>query len=204
MLIVLLTGCGDSAKGNKSVDQATNQNQIQSNTEEKIHFYYTANESGSVSKIDAATNEVVDTITEADGAPHGCRISKDSKFAYVANMGEDTISVVDIENNKEVRKITVGKTPVTTGITSDGKTLAATVNSENVLAIIDLSTDKVEKVAVGKGPAQVYIEPDYKYAFVANQGTKDAPSNTVLKIDMSTKKVVATYRNRKRSSRNSS
>jgi len=29
-------------------------------------------------------------------------------------MGEDTISVVDINNNKEVRKITVGKTPVTT------------------------------------------------------------------------------------------
>ncbi|HEX9026818.1 MAG TPA: hypothetical protein VF839_10215, partial [Clostridium sp.] len=30
-------------------------------------------------------------------------------------MGEDTISIVDIENNKEVKKITVGKTPVTTG-----------------------------------------------------------------------------------------
>lgn len=75
------------------------------------------------------------------------------------------------------------------GITSDGKTLVVTVNA---LAIIDLSTDKVDKVAVGKGPAQVYIEPDDKYAFVANQGTEDAPSNTVSKIDMSTKKVVAT------------
>ncbi|MFT8340103.1 MULTISPECIES: YncE family protein [Clostridium] len=32
---------------------------------------------------------------------------------------------------------------------------------------------------------------DDKYAFVANQGTEDAPSNTVSKIDMSTKKVVA-------------
>ncbi|OOM10580.1 cytochrome D1 domain-containing protein [Clostridium saccharobutylicum] len=294
ILTVLLTGCGNATKDNKSADQAPSQNQTQSNIEEKTHFYYTANESGSVSKVDATTNEVVDTITEADGAPHnvqvspdgkvvgytlppkmtedqskdknmdmnmnmngfavfydtdtgklikkvevgkhpahivftedgkyvlvtnnednnvsvidaktynvngtiavgkdphGFRISKDSKYAYVANMGEDTISVVDIENNKEVKKIKVGNIPVTTGITSDGKTLVATVNGENSLAIIDLSTDKVEKVAVEKGPAQVYIEPDDKYAFVANQGTEDAPSNTVSKIDMSTKKVVAT------------
>ncbi|MCE5220539.1 MAG: YncE family protein [Clostridium sp.] len=292
ILIILLTSCGNTIKVNKSADQAHSQNQAQSNTGEKTHFYYTANESGSVSKVDATTNEVMDTIKEADGSPHnvqispdgkvvaytlaakmtenqskdknlnmnmngfavfydtdtgklikkvevgkhpahivftedgkyvlvtnnednnvsvidaktynvngtiavgkgphGFRISKDSKFAYVANMGEDTISVVDINKNKEVRKIKVGKTPVTTGITSDGKTLVATVNGENALAIIDLSTDKVEKVAVGKGPAQVYIEPDDKYAFVANQGTEDAPSNTVSKIDMSTKKVVAT------------
>ncbi|WP_297421453.1 YncE family protein [Clostridium sp.] len=294
IITVLLIGCSNTTKGNKSADHPPNQNQTQSNTEEKTHFYYTANESGSVSKVDATTNEVVDTIKEADGAPHnvqvspdgkvvaytlaakmtenqsedknmgmnmnmngfavfydtdtgklikkvevgkhpahivftedgkfvlvtnnednnvsvidaknynivntiavgkgphGFRISKDSKYAYVANMGEDTISVVDINNNKEVRKITVGKTPVATGITSDGKTLVSTVNGENSLAIIDLSTDKVEKVAVGKGPAQVYIEPDDKYAFVANQGTEDAPSNTVSKIDISTKKVVAT------------
>ncbi|WP_338422880.1 MULTISPECIES: YncE family protein [Clostridium] len=47
-------------------------------------------------------------------------------------------------------------------------------------------------MAVGKGPTQVYIESDDKYSFLANQGTEDAPSNTVSKIDMSTKKVVAT------------
>ncbi|MFW2488055.1 cytochrome D1 domain-containing protein [Clostridium chromiireducens] len=290
MLTVLLTGCGNTTKGNESTDQAPSQNQTQNNTEERTDFYYTANESGSISKIDASTNEVVDTITEAEGSPHniqvspdgkvvgytlaakmqegqtehgsmsmngfavfyevdtdklikkvgvgehpahlvftedgkyilvtnsennnvsvidaktyevtgaatvgegphGFRISKDSKFAYVANMGEDTISVVDIENNKEVRKIKVGKTPVTTGITSDGKTLVATVNGENTLAIIDLATYNVEKVSVGKGPAQVYIETDNKYAFVANQGTEEQPSNTVSKIDMTTKKVVTT------------
>lgn len=290
ILTLLLAGCGNTANGNKS----TNQSQNQSNTEERTHFYYTANESGSISKIDATTNEVVDTIKDSEGSPHnvqvssdgkvvaytlaakmtdsqskdsnmdmkmnmngfvvfydtntgklikkvevgkhpahvvftddgkyvlvtnnednnvsvidaktykiinniavgkgphGFRISKDSKFAYVANMGEDTISIVNIDNNKEVKKIKVGNTPVTTGITSDGKTLVTTVNSENVLAIIDLASDKVEKVPVGKGPAQVYIEPDDKYAFVANQGTEDSPSNTVSKIDMATKKVVAT------------
>lgn len=290
ILTLTITACSNTSK--KNVTPESNQTKSQKSAEEITHFYYTANESGSISKIDATTNEVIDTIKDTEGAPHnvqvspdgkivgytlaakmtenqskdknmgmnmngfvvfydtdigklikkvevgkhpahivftedgkyvlvtnnednnvsvidaktynvngtipvgkgphGFRISKDSKFAYVANMGEDTISVVDINNSKEVRKITVGKTPVTTGITSDGKTLVATVNDENALAIIDLSTDKVDKVPVGKGPAQVYIEPDDKYAFVANQGTEDAPSNTVSKIDMSTKKVAAT------------
>ncbi|GEQ22972.1 hypothetical protein CBU02nite_34780 [Clostridium butyricum] len=294
VLASTLTACSNSnanntAKKNTTTEQSQNQTEAQNGTEEKTHFYYTANESGSISKIDATTNEVVDTIKDegsphnvqvspdgkvvgytlaakmAEGqtehgsmsmkgsavfydvetgklikkvevgnhpahivftedgkyvlvtnnednnvsiidvktykvvgtvtvgnGPHGFRISKDSKFAYVANMGEDTISVVDIENNKEVKKITVGKTPVTTGITSDGKTLVATVNGENALAIVDLETDKVEKIPVGVGPAQVYIQSDDKYAFVANQGTEEAPSNTVSKIDLKAKKVVAT------------
>lgn len=109
-------------------------------------------------------------------------------------MGEDTVSVLDIKNNKELKKIKVGKTPVTTCVTSDGKTLIVTINAGNSLAVVALSTDKVEKIAVGVGPAQTYIEPDDKYAFVANQGTEQSPSNTVSKIDLATKKVITTIK----------
>ena len=38
----------------------------------------------------------------------------------------------------------------------------------------------------------MYIQSDDKYAFVANQGTEDQPSNTVSKIDLTTQKIVAT------------
>lgn len=162
-------------------------------TQDSKYVLVANNQDNNISIIDAKTYKLINNISVGKG-PHGFRISKDSKFAYVANMGEDTVSVVDIENNKELRKIKVGKTPVTTGVTSDGKTLIATINAENSLAIIDLSTDKVEKIAVGVGPAQVYIQHDDKYAFVANQGTEKSPSDTVSKIDLVTKKVVATIK----------
>lgn len=149
------------------------------------------NEDNNVSIIDAKTYKLINNVAVGKG-PHGFRISSDSKYAYVVNMSEDTVSVVDIKNSKELKKIKVGNTPVTTGITKDGKTLVATVNGENAMAIVDLTTDKVEKVAVGVGPAQLYLDPDDKYVFVANQGTEENPSNTVSKIDLSTKKVVAT------------
>lgn len=151
----------------------------------------TNNEGNNVSVIDMKNYTVVNSIPTGKG-PHGFRISKDNKFAYVANMDEDSVSVLDISSFKELRKIKVGKTPVTTGITSDGKTLVATSNAENTLAIVDLDTDKVEKIPVGAGPAQVYIQNDDKYAFVANQGTEKNPSNTVTKIDLTTRKVAAT------------
>ncbi len=151
----------------------------------------TNNEDNSVSVIDAKTYKTKKTISTGKG-PHGFRISKDSHYAYVANMGENTVSVIDLFALKEEKKINVGKTPVTTGITSDGKTLLVTLNSEDALAVVDLATGGIKKIMVGSGPAQVYVEPDDKFAFVANQGTGRRPSNTVSKIDLKTKEVVAT------------
>ncbi|WP_448975274.1 YncE family protein [Mesobacillus sp. LC4] len=148
----------------------------------------TNNEDDNVSVIDAATYEVVKTIPTGNG-PHGFRISADSKFAYIANMGEDTVSAINLKTFNEER-IKIGNTPVTTGVTKDGETLVVTLFSENSLAIVDLETKQVDKVGVGTGPAQVYIGPDSKYAYVANQGTEESPSNSMTIVDLETKKVV--------------
>lgn len=160
-------------------------------TQDGKYVLVTNNADNNVSIIDATTYDLIINVSVGKG-PHGFRISSDSKFAYIANNDEDTISVVDIDNQKEVRKITVGKNPVTTGITKDGKTLVATVNSENSVAVIDLSTDNVKKIEVGIGPAQLYIDSDDKYVYVANQGTEEQPSNSVTKIDLNTVQVAAT------------
>jgi YVTN family beta-propeller protein len=162
-------------------------------TENMKYALVTNNEDNNVSIIELASYKVIQSISTGKG-PHGFRTTTDSKTAYIANMGEDTVSVIDLVDMKESKKIVVGNTPVTTGITPNGKTLVATLNAENLLAIIDLNTDKVEKVQVGEGPAQVYIQSDGKYAFVANQGSPDKPSDSVSKIDLKTKKVVATIK----------
>lgn len=160
-------------------------------TQDGKYAYVTNNEDNNVTVIETKNYSVVNTISTGKG-PHGFRISKDSKWAYVANIGEDTVSVLNLETMKEEKKITVGSTPVTTGITSDGKTLVATLNAENALAIVDLETNKVDKVEVGKGPAQVYIDSSNQFAYVANQGTEDSPSNTVTIVDIPSKKAVST------------
>ncbi|MBC8078860.1 MAG: YncE family protein, partial [Gorillibacterium sp.] len=154
-------------------------------TSDLEYILVTNNEDNSVSVIDAKTYQPVKTLATGKG-PHGLRTSADGKFAYAANMGEDSVSVLDLTSMKETRKIKVGSTPVTTGVTSDGKILVVPLNAENVVAIVNLETDQVEKVAVGTGPAQVYIQSDDKFVIVANQGTKKKPSNSISKIDLST------------------
>ncbi|WP_394235842.1 YncE family protein [Niallia oryzisoli] len=160
-------------------------------TEDGKYALVTNNEDNNVSVIDTESFRVIQTINTGNG-PHGFRISADSQKAYIANMGEDTVSVLDLKTMKEEKKITVGSTPVTTGITSDGKTLVVTLNEENMLAIVDLETEKVVKVPVGNGPAQVYIDSTNHFAFVANQGTKDAPSHSVSVVELASKKVTST------------
>ena len=128
----------------------------------------------------AGTYEVIQTIPAGNG-PHGLRISRDSRYAYVVNMGEDTVSVISLLDMREERKIKVGKTPVTTGVTGEGKTLAVTLNAKDSIAVVDLTAGDIKKIQVGYGPAQLYIEPDDNFVFVANQGTQARPSNTVSK-----------------------
>lgn len=159
-------------------------------TEDGKYAVVTNNEDNTISIIDMKNFTVINTVNTGKG-PHGFRISGDSKKAYIANMGEDTVSIVDLESMTEEKRIKVGAAPVTTGVTSDGKTLVATLNGENALAIVDLATDKVEKVPVGKGPAQVYIDVKDQFAYVANQGTEEAPSNTVTVINLSARNVTA-------------
>jgi YVTN family beta-propeller protein len=160
-------------------------------TENGKYVLVTNNEDNTVSVIDLKDYTVIQSIPTGNG-PHGFRISNDSKYAYIANMGEDTVSVLNLETLVEEKKIKVGPTPVTTAITTDGKTLLATLHTENAVAIVDLESGETTKVEVGKGPAQVYIQSDNQFAFVANQGSEDAPSNSITKIDLGTKAVVAT------------
>ncbi|WMT18479.1 YncE family protein [Parageobacillus toebii] len=171
-------------------------------TENRKYALVTNNEDNNVSVIDMASYSVIQTIPTGKG-PHGFRISKDSKYAYIANMGEDGVSVINLETMKEEKKIKVGSTPVTTSITSDGKTLVVTLNGENSLAIVDLASGKVIKVPVGQGPAQVYIDSNDTFAYVTNQGTKDAPSHSVSKINNKNKESCCHDRNKQRDTRSS-
>lgn len=68
---------------------------------------------------------------------------------------------------------------------------AVTFNAD-ILALVDISTEAVTKIEVGAVPAQFYVQPDNRFAYVANQGTEESPSRTVSKIDLETKKVAAT------------
>ncbi|MEP7174269.1 MAG: DUF305 domain-containing protein, partial [Aestuariivirga sp.] len=55
-------------------------------------------------------NEVVKTLTVGAGA-HGVTISKDGQFAYITNIKDNSVSVIDTASQTVVRTIPVGEGP---------------------------------------------------------------------------------------------
>lgn len=61
-------------------------------------------------KIDLETLAVVETI-DVGNAPHGVTLNKDGDRAYVTNLKDDSVSVVDTGAAQEIARVKVGKEP---------------------------------------------------------------------------------------------
>src|ERR1700730_16017656 len=110
-------------------------------------------------------------------------------FAYVANGGDGTVSVIDTATNTVVGiPIPVGKEPFGVAVTPDGKHAYVANRGSNNVSVIDTATNKVvATVVVGNVPFNVTVTPDGKHAYVTNEGSKH-----VSVIDTSTNTVVGT------------
>jgi YVTN family beta-propeller protein len=72
------------------------------------------------------------------------------RLCYVSNFGEGTVSIVDINNYKEIKKIEVGGMP--RGILEDEKYLYVGDNYNNLLIRIDKATENKKAIAIGGEP----------------------------------------------------
>ncbi len=110
-------------------------------------------------------------------------------YAYVANSGSDTVTVIDTSTNTVSDTITVGGQPWGIAATPDGTHVYVTNSSySGTVAVIDTSTNTVsDTITVGGYPEPIVITPDGKHAYVGN--TND---HTVSAIDTSTHSVIAT------------
>ena len=116
-------------------------------------------------------------------------------FAYVANSGDGTVSVIDTATHKVVATIPVGKggggalTPDDgVAVTPDGKRAYVANSGSNTVSVIDTVSNKVVgTVQVGNDPHGVAVSPDGTHVYVANF----SPDNTVSVIETVTNTVVA-------------
>ena len=111
-----------------------------------------------------------------------------TNYAYVANNGANTVSVINTANNTVIKTITVGSTPFAVAVDQPGKFAYVTnYGSANVSVISTATNGVVATIPVGSNPDGIVLAPNGKTAYVANQG-----SNSVSVINTGTKKVTAT------------
>jgi YVTN family beta-propeller protein len=143
--------------------------------------------------VDPNTNKVVKSVDlGVGGNPHLVATSTDGKFAYVTNpggmnVGSDPkaprgtyISVIDLEAQKEVRKIETGPGSYPHDIKFSGGKLYFTTEMYETIGCYDPASDKIEWV---QGTAQIrshqlVVSDDQTKIFTANSGSDSVSAIT--------------------------
>lgn len=101
--------------------------------------------------------------------PHNIQLFEEKKLAFVCNMGEDSLSVIDYKENKELIKIKVGHIPIKSIISKNKKYLYVVVSNlgyevKGSIVVISLKNLEVlKRVNVGFAPVDIYEDEGYLY-----------------------------------------
>ena len=122
---------------------------------------------GSVVVINAENNSIASTIP-VHKQPVAIAVDPDGALAYVVNSGSNTVSVLDLNQRREISQIGVGEVPSAARVSPDGKTLVVANRAGNSVSIIDASSRSVRNVFAGcPGASDIVILPDSSKAFAA-------------------------------------
>uniref|UniRef100_UPI0034E1DD11 beta-propeller fold lactonase family protein n=1 Tax=Mycobacterium sp. OAE908 TaxID=2817899 RepID=UPI0034E1DD11 len=114
-------------------------------------------------------------------------------YAFVANQGAGTVSVIDMTTNSIVATLPVGAAPTSVATINaspsyQGTYAYVTNRDSNSVSVINTYTNTVDNwIPVGSQPWGVVETPNLAQVYVTNSG-----SNTVSVIDTSSRSVVAT------------
>ena len=121
--------------------------------------------------------------------PRGIVVTKDSKFAYVAHMGGNTVHRIRMSDFSD-SKIYIGLNPRALVLSPDEGTIYATLNLSGKVVALDLASRKiVHSITTGKATRSLDISTDGSALFVVNFG-----SATLSKIRTSDFRVTQTIK----------
>ena len=105
--------------------------------------------------------------------------------AFVVNTGDESVSQVDLESMKEVRRFLVGRQPYGIAVSRDGKTVAVGVEGEEKVKFFDSLEFKLKgEVAIGKmHHDHIVLTPDGRYFLVANFYSDEVVGIDVDKVE---------------------
>ena len=102
---------------------------------------------GKLVLVDPAAKKVIGEVATGNG-PHEVTVSADGKFAFVANYGDqtpgDSISVIDLEAQKELRRVNLGALRRPHGIAESKGKIYFTVEMNKAIARYDPAADRVD------------------------------------------------------------
>jgi YVTN family beta-propeller protein len=105
-------------------------------------------------------------------APETMGINIHTNTIYVANYLDNTLSVIDGENNTKIgNDIPVGEGPTGIGVDEDTNTIYVANLDDNTVSVIDgeNNTKIGNDIPVGNGPTGIGVNPSTKTIYVSNE-----------------------------------
>jgi YVTN family beta-propeller protein len=148
-----LTGTLDLPPGSSPQD-------VKTSPDGKV-FYEADLKANGLFEIDPYSFKVIGFLPTGKGA-HGLYVSRDSKFMYVSNRGEGSISLVDLTSRTVAAtwRIPGGGSPDMGGVSADGKVLWLTGRyNSDVYALDATNGHLLARIPVGHGPHGLCVYP---------------------------------------------
>src|SRR6476661_1159837 len=102
-------------------------------------------------------------------APETIGVNPHTNMMYVANYLDNTVSVIDGENNTKIgNDIPVGSSPEAIGVNEDTNTIYVANLDNNTVSVIDGENNtKIDDIPVGKGPRDIAVNQLHDMIYVA-------------------------------------
>jgi YVTN family beta-propeller protein len=108
----------------------------------------------------------------------------DGNMVLITNWADDTVSLVDIEQEKELATIKVGAKPYDIKIDAAGRFAYVTNSAASDISVIDIQAMlESHRIPTGTSPRDILLSKDGKWLVTANSG-----DGTISKIDIASRK----------------
>lgn len=127
------------------------------------------------------------TVIRVGSGDEGFDVSPDGKEAWVANAGDGTVSLIDLEQKRVTATLPLNvQSANRLKFTPDGRRVLISMLGQGDVMVVDTASHQVEKrIPIGHGAAGIQMQPDGARAYVAC-----TPDNYVAVIDLKTLAVV--------------
>jgi YVTN family beta-propeller protein len=152
-------------------------------------FYFTAEVNKLIARYDPATNQIDWMLGTGQNTTHMVLLSKDASKIYTANIGSDSISIIEraANGNWNQTVVGVGKGPEAMDLSPDGREIWTSHSRDGGVSIIDIATKKVtQTLSFGtKRSNRLKFTPDGKHVLIS-----DLDAGELVVLDVATRKEI--------------
>jgi YVTN family beta-propeller protein len=123
----------------------------------------------SVAAFRADSLEMAARLSVGKGS-HEMAVASDSRFVFVTNGEDDSISVIDTRSLKTVTEIQIGRGPVSATYSELANAVYVSQTDAGSIAVIDAKNLEIIKtIQADPGVAEIAVAPGGRYVFVLNR-----------------------------------